>query len=67
MYKLSINFDIVLYIVFFFSLILSGMLSGSETAITSIPIQKVHQLEDSRKNNRIKKAKDNIEKTMVEF
>ena len=64
MYKLSINFDIVLYIVFFLSLVLSGMLSGSETAITSIPIQKVHQLEDSRKNNRIKKAKDNIEKTI---
>src|SRR6056300_699920 len=64
MYKLSINFDIVLYIVFFLSLVLSGMLYGSETAITSIPIQKVHQLEDSRKNNRIKKAKDNIEKTI---
>ena len=40
------------------------MLSGSETAITSIPIQKVHQLEESRKNNRIKRAKDNIEKTI---
>ena len=40
------------------------MLSGSETAITSIPIQKVHQLEDSRKNNRIKRAKENIEKTI---
>jgi len=44
--------------------VLSGMLSGSETAITSIPIQKVHQLEDSRKNNRIKRAKENIEKTI---
>ncbi len=40
------------------------MLSGSETAITSIPIQKVHQLEESRKNNRIKRAKENIEKTI---
>jgi len=40
------------------------MLSGSETAITSIPKQKVHQLEDSRKNNRIKRAKENIEKTI---
>ena len=55
----------VLLIVFLFILIvISGFLSGSETAITSIPIQKVHQLEDSRKNNRIKKAKDNIEKTI---
>ena len=43
---------------------LSGMLSGSETAITSIPIQKVHQLEENRKNNRIKRAKENIEKTI---
>jgi putative hemolysin len=61
---LSINFDFVLYIVFFLCLILSGMLSGSETAITSIPKQKVHQLEDTRKNNRIKRAKENIEKTI---
>ncbi|MDC3122585.1 hemolysin family protein, partial [Acidimicrobiaceae bacterium] len=38
--------------------------SGSETAITSIPKQKVHQLDDSRKNNRIKRAKENIEKTI---
>jgi len=61
---LSINFDFVLYIVFFLCLILSGMLSGSETAITSIPKQKVHQLDDTRKNNRIKRAKENIEKTI---
>ncbi|MDC3103592.1 hemolysin family protein [Acidimicrobiaceae bacterium] len=61
---MSINFDFVLYIVFFLCLILSGMLSGSETAITSIPKQKVHQLEDTRKNNRIKRAKENIEKTI---
>jgi putative hemolysin len=40
------------------------MLSGSETAITSIPKQKVHQLDDSIKNNRIKKAKENLEKTI---
>ena len=40
------------------------MLSGSETAITSIPKQKVHQLDDTKKNNRIKKAKENIEKTI---
>ncbi len=61
---MSINFDFVLYIVFFLCLILSGMLSGSETAITSIPKQKVHQLDDTRKNNRIKRAKENIEKTI---
>ena len=40
------------------------MLSGSETAITSIPKQKVHQLDDTKKNNRIKKPKENIEKTI---
>ena len=40
------------------------MLSGSETAITSIPIQKLHQLDDNKRNNRIKHAKDNIEKTI---
>ena len=61
---MSINFDFVLYIVFFICLVLSGMLSGSETAITSIPKQKVHQLDDTKKNNRIKKAKENIEKTI---
>ena len=61
---MSINFDFVLYIVFFICLVLSGMLSGSETAITSIPKQKVHQLDDSKKNNRIKKAKENLEKTI---
>ena len=61
---MSINFDIVLYIVFFLCLILSGMLSGSETAITSIPIQKIHQLDENKKNKRIKRAKENIEKTI---
>ena len=61
---MSINFDFVLYVVFFICLVLSGMLSGSETAITSIPKQKVHQLDDTKKNNRIKKAKDNLEKTI---
>ena len=40
------------------------MLSGSATAITSIPKQKVHQLDDTKKNNRIKKAKENLEKTI---
>ena len=40
------------------------MLSGSETAITSIPIQKIHQLDENKKNRRIKKAKENIERTI---
>ena len=40
------------------------MLSGSETAITSIPIQKIHQLDENKKNKRIKRAKENIEKTI---
>ena len=61
---MSINFDFVLYVVFFICLVLSGMLSGSETAISSIPKQKVHQLDDTKKNNRIKKAKENLEKTI---
>ena len=40
------------------------MLSGSETAITSIPIQKIHQLDENKKNKTIKRAKENIEKTI---
>ena len=40
------------------------MLSGSETAITSIPIQKIHQLDENKKNKMIKRAKENIEKTI---
>ncbi len=40
------------------------MLSGSETAITSIPIQKIHQLDENKKNRRIKRAKENLEKTI---
>ena len=40
------------------------MLSGSETAFTSIPIQKIHQLDENKKNKRIKRAKENIEKTI---
>jgi putative hemolysin len=57
-------YDIALYIVFFLCLVLSGMLSGSETAITSIPREKVHQLSDSKRNNKIKKAKDDLEQTI---
>ena len=40
------------------------MLSGSETAITTLPREKIHQLDDSKKNKRIKNAKDDIEKTI---
>ena len=42
----------------------SALLSGSETAITSVPREKIHQLDDSKKNKRIKRAKDDIEKTI---
>ena len=41
------------------------MLSGSETAITTLPREKIHQLDDSKKNKRIKNAKDDIEKTCL--
>ena len=43
---------------------MSAILSGSETAITSIPREKVHQLSDTKQNSRIKKAKDSIEETI---
>ena len=42
----------------------SALLSGSETAITSLPREKIHQLDDSKKNRRIKRAKDKIETTI---
>ena len=42
----------------------SALLSGSETAITSLPREKIHQLDDSKKNKRIKRAKDKIETTI---
>jgi putative hemolysin len=40
------------------------LLSGSETAITYVPREKIHQLKDSKRNNKIKKAKDDLEKTI---
>ena len=40
------------------------MLSGSETAITYVPREKIHQLKDSKRNNKIKNAKDDLEKTI---
>ena len=45
----------------------SALLSGSETAITSVPREKIHQLDDSRKNKRIKRAKDDIEKKKLDI
>jgi putative hemolysin len=61
---LSTNLDIILYILIFICLVFSALLSGSETAITSVPREKIHQLDDSKKNKRIKRAKDDIEKTI---
>ena len=40
------------------------MLSGSETAITYVPREKIHQLSDSKRNKKIKNAKDELEKTI---
>ena len=35
-------------------LFFSALLSGSETAITYVPREKIHQLSDSKRNNKIK-------------
>jgi putative hemolysin len=40
------------------------LLSGSETAITLVPREKVHQLDDTKRNNKIRKAKDDLELTI---
>ena len=61
---MNTNLDFVLYILIATCLVLSAILSGSETAITIIPREKIHQLSDSKKNSRIKKAKDSIENTI---
>ena len=61
---MNINLDLILYILIATCLVLSAILSGSETAITSIPREKIHQLSDSKRNSRIKKAKDSIENTI---
>ena len=45
-------------------LFFSALLSGSETAITYVPREKIHQLSESKRNNKIKKAKDDLEKTI---
>ncbi len=61
---MNTNLDFVLYILIGACLILSAVLSGSETAITSLPREKIHQLDESKKNKRIRRAKDSIEKTI---
>lgn len=61
---MNTNLDFVLYILIATCLVFSAVLSGSETAITSIPREKIHQLSDSKRNSRIKKAKDSIENTI---
>ena len=61
---MNTNLDFVLYILIGACLILSAVLSGSETAITSLPREKIHQLDESKKNKRIRRAKDQIEKTI---
>ncbi len=61
---MNTNLDFVLYILIGACLILSAVLSGSETAITSLPREKIHQLDESKKNKRIRRAKDRIEKTI---
>ena len=45
-------------------LFFSALLSGSETAITYVPREKIHQLSDSIRNKKIKNAKDELEKTI---
>ena len=45
-------------------LFFSALLSGSETAITYVPREKIHQLTDSKRNKKIKNAKDELEKTI---
>ena len=61
---MNTNLDFVLYILIGVCLVLSAVLSGSETAITSLPREKIHQLDESKKNKRIRRAKDQIEKTI---
>ena len=55
--------DYIIIILIAICLFFSALLSGSETAITYVPREKIHQLKDSKRNNKIKKAKDELEKT----
>ena len=54
----------IIYILIAICLFFSALLSGSETAITYVPREKIHQLEDTKKNKKIKNAKDDLEKTI---
>ena len=56
--------DYIIIILIAICLFFSALLSGSETAITYVPREKIHQLKDSKRNNKIKKAKDDLEKTI---
>ena len=58
---MSTNFIIALIAICLF---FSALLSGSETAITYVPREKIHQLSDSKRNKKIKNAKDELEKTI---
>ena len=54
----------IIYILIAICLFFSALLSGSETAITLVPREKVHQLDDTKRNNKIRKAKDDLELTI---
>ena len=56
--------DYIIIILIAICLFFSALLSGSETAITYVPREKIHQLKDSKRNNKIKKSKDELEKTI---
>ena len=54
----------IIYSLIAICLFFSALLSGSETAITLVPREKVHQLDDTKRNNKIRKAKDDLELTI---
>ena len=54
----------IIYTLIAVCLFFSALLSGSETAITLVPREKVHQLDDTKRNNKIRKAKDDLELTI---
>jgi len=54
----------IIYTLIAICLFFSALLSGSETAITLVPREKVHQLDDTKRNNKIRKAKDDLELTI---
>ena len=54
----------IIYTLIAICLFFSALLSGSETATTLVPREKVHQLDDTKRNNKIRKAKDDLELTI---